>query len=188
MTEDKSQAIEEAFCPPESGAPPSALRTVLSELFRLLVKIAAIALIVLALFTFMFGIYRSTENAMHPMVKDGDLIVFYRLDKSYTASDVVVIEHNGELQTRRVIAVAGDRVDITENGLMINGAYVQEPNIFEKTHRYEAGTEFPLVVGENQVFVLGDSREHAQDSRIYGCIDKDDICGTVLLILRRRGI
>lgn len=188
MMEDKLQTIEEAFHPPESGTTPSALRTVLSELFRLLVKIAAIALIALALFTFLFGLHRSTENDMHPMVKDGDLIVYYRLDKSYKASDVVVIEQGGEFQTRRVIAVAGDRVDITENGLMINGAYVQESNIYEETHRYAQGTEFPLVVGENQVFVLGDSREHAQDSRIYGCVDTDDICGTVMLILRRRGI
>lgn len=186
--EDKLQAIEETVYSPANSKPPSALRAVLSELFRLLVKIAAIALIALVLFTFLFGVHRSTENAMHPMVKDGDLIVFYRLDKSYTASDVVVIERDGALQTRRVIAVAGDRVDITENGLMINGAYVQESDIYEETHRYTVGTEFPLTVGENQVFVLGDSREHAQDSRIYGCVDKDDICGTVMLILRRRGI
>jgi signal peptidase I len=166
------------------SAPPP----ILDELFRLVMKLAVIVLAVLALFSFVFGIHRSTEAAMHPMVKDGDLVVYYRLDKSYTASDVIVLEYNGQLQTRRVIATAGDTVNVTENGLMVNGAYVAEPDIYEKTYPITEEIAFPLTVGEDEVFVLGDSREHAGDSRMYGCVKVRDTYGKVMMILRRRGI
>ena len=75
------------------------------------------------------------------------------------------------MQARRVLAAAGDEVDITEEGLFINGSLQQEHDIYEETIRYVTGIEFPLMVGEGQVFVLGDGRENAIDSRVYGCIN-----------------
>lgn len=53
---------------------------------------------------------------MYPNIKDGDLVVYYRLDKNYTARDLTVLDYQGSRQVRRVIAVAGDTVDITEDG------------------------------------------------------------------------
>ena len=95
---------------------------------------------------------------MRPAVKDGDLVIFYRLDKEYVASDVVILKQGGETQVRRVIAVEGDTVDINENGLMVNGAIQQETEIYGTTDRYAEGVAFPLTVGEGQVFLLGDGR------------------------------
>jgi len=43
--------------------------------------------------------------------------------------------------------------------------------------------EFPLVVPEGQLFVLGDNREYSCDSRNFGCIDKDNIEGKVVFRL-----
>ena len=69
---------------------------------------------------------------MYPNIKDGDLVVYYRLDKNYTARDLTVLDYQGSRQVRRVIAVAGDTVDITEDGLLVNGSPQQEPGIYEK--------------------------------------------------------
>jgi signal peptidase I len=125
---------------------------------------------------------------MTPAVKDGDLVMFYRLDKEYAAGDLTILSYQGEREVRRVVAIAGDTVDITKEGLLINGAIQQELNIYEETPRYAEGIDFPLTVGEGSVFVLGDSRENATDSRIYGAVRASDTEGTVVAIVRRRGL
>lgn len=177
----KSEAIKKS-------ADPSAEPSLLKELFFLLAKIAAIIFAFALVFTFMYGFCRNPDVSMVPAVKDGDLVMFYRLDKNYAAQDTLVLEFGGQKQVRRVVAVAGDKVDITEDGLIVNGAIQQEKEIYQATKRYEEGVEFPLIVGEGEVFVLGDSRENATDSRIYGVVKNKDTLGKVMMILRWRDI
>ena len=178
-------APEPAPRPAQGAAPAPSL---MKELLFLLAKIAAIGVAFLLIFTFMFGAYRNADASMSPAVKDGDLVIFYRLDKDYVAQDTLVLEFEGQKQVRRVIATAGDTVDINENGLVINGAPQQETGIHEPTHRYDNGVEFPITLKEGQVFVLGDSRVNATDSRVYGAVEIKDTLGKVMTILRRRNI
>ena len=174
--------------PEEISVPQeSVVGSVLREILYLLLKIVAIAAAFVVVFTFVFGVLRYSENAMLPAVKDGDLVFYYRLEKEYTASDLVVLRYQGHEQVRRVVATAGDVVDITEEGLMINGALQQEREIYEQTQRYDTGVEFPMELKEGQIFVLGDSRENASDSRVYGAVDVHDTLGKVMTIVRRRG-
>ena len=86
-----------------------------------------------------------------------------------------------------MIATAGDVVDITEDGLTINGAPQQAHQIYENTQRYDTGVDYPIKLQEGQIFVLGDSREIASDSRVYGAVDVKDTKGKVMTIVRRRG-
>ena len=159
------------------------------DLLFLLVKAASIVLVLLLLGTFLFGVVRYQEPSMAPMIKNGDLVIFYRYPGAgYLPQDVIVLDHNGQRQARRVVASEGDTVDITESGLVVNGALQQESEIFQKTERYQEGVSFPLTVPEGQVFVLGDSRTGAADSRIYGCIKTEDALGKVMTVIRRRGI
>lgn len=163
--------------------------SVWKELLFLFTKIATIVLVILLLFTFLYGAIRYSEPSMAPAVKDGDLVLFYRYTKSgYLPQDVIALDHNGQRQVRRVIATAGDVVDITEEGLLINGALQQEPAIFQRTQRYQDGVSFPLTVPEGQVFLLADSRAGAADSRIYGCVKIEDTLGKVMTIIRQRNI
>jgi len=126
---------------------------------------------------------------MAPAIKDGDLVLFYRYTGAgYLPQDVVVLTYNGQRQARRVVATAGDTVDITEDSLLINGAPQRELEIHQETQRYQEGVSFPLTVPEGQVFVLGDSRIGATDSRIYGCVKIEDTLGKVMTVIRRRNI
>jgi len=159
------------------------------DMLFLLIKAGLIALIFVLLLTFLYGIIRYPEPGMAPAIKDGDLVVFYRYTSAgYLPRDVVVLEYNGQKQVRRVVATAGDTVDITGEGLVINGALQQEPEIFQKTERYQEGVSFPLTVPEKQVFLLGDSRRGATDSRIYGCVGIEETSGKVMTVIRRRSI
>jgi len=162
--------------------------SVWKDLSFLLIKIGLITLVFLALFTFLLGIIRYEEPSMAPSIKDGDLVIFYRYTQSgYLPQDVVVVNYDGQNQARRVVATAGDTVDITEEGLLVNGALQQELGIYQKTERYEEGVDFPLTVPGNQVFVLGDSRDGATDSRIYGPVEISETKGKVMTVIRRRG-
>lgn len=155
----------------------------------LLIKITLIVVVFAALFTFLFGAMRYPEPAMAPAIKDGDLVLFYRYGaNSYLPRDAVVLEHDGQQQVRRIVATADDVVDITVEGLVINGALQQEPEIYMKTERYQEGIDFPLTVPEGEVFVLGDRRAGATDSRIYGCVRTEEISGKVITVIRRRSI
>lgn len=162
--------------------------SLLNEVLFLILKIGIIAVVLLVLFTFLYGLHRTADPSMKPAIKDGDLVMYYRLDKNYTAGDVLLLAFEGEIQVRRVVATAGDTVDIIEEGLMINGALQQELDIFTQTQRYTEGAVFPLTVGEGQVFVLADARTNATDSRIYGAVDTKNTMGKVITILRRRNI
>lgn len=161
---------------------------VLWELLLLIIKIAAIVCALLLIFTFIFGMFRNTDPDMSPAVADGDLVFFYRLDKNYASQDTLVLKVKGQKQVRRVVAAAGDTVDITEDGLIVNGAVQQEMKIYVPTRPYEEGVRFPVTLKEGQVFVLGDNRTNATDSRVYGVVENRDTLGKVMAILRRRGI
>ena len=165
----------------EQASPPA-----WREFLNLGIKIAAVAGAFALVFTLIYGLHRSADPDMFPMVKDGDLVMFYRLDRDYAAGDLLLLDYQGERQIRRVVARAGDTVDITRDGLVINGARQQEPEIYEKTQRYAQGVAFPLTVGAGQVFVLGDARENAADSRVYGPVNVKDTRGTVIALMRRR--
>ena len=185
-------AVEEKESSPTAGVitKKAQYKTSLSkELLLLLLKITAILLALVMMFTFLFGLIRYSDPSMAPAIKDGDLVIFYRYKSAgYLPQDAIALDYEGKTQVRRVVAVAGDEVDITESGLIVNGALQHEPEINQKTERYADGISFPLIVPEGHVFVLGDSRVGATDSRIYGPVDIKDTLGKVMAIIRRRSI
>ena len=83
------------------------------DIIQLLLKIVIIIFAIILIFTFLYGIVRINDVSMKPAIKDGDLVMYYRLDKRFVSGDVAVFEDNGRNTTGRVVAVAGDTVDIS---------------------------------------------------------------------------
>jgi len=172
----------------ESPANNQAQPSVLRELGSLGIKITIIVGIAALLFTFVFGLHYNVDSGMEPAIKDGDLVMYFRWDKNYQAGDLLLLKYQDKTQVRRVIAIEDDTVDVTKEGLVINGALQQEGAIYSKTQRFVGGADFPITLGKGEVFVLGDAREAVTDSRIYGAVSKKDTSGTVISLLRRRGL
>ena len=156
-----------------------------------LIRLGVLLLVLWVLFFFIIGVVRMPSTDMYPRIDAGDLLVYYRLDKDVKAQDVIVIEKTvPEMEGKqrivsRVIAVAGDRVEITDDAhVMVNGNVLVESNIFYPTSRYEGFTEYPLTLKEGECFVLSDSRNGGMDSRFFGPVKKDEIKGTVITIMR----
>ena len=158
------------------------------DIFQLLLKIVLIILAVILVFTFMYGMARINDVSMKPAIKDGDLVMYYRLDKRFVSGDIAVFKKDGRTTTGRAVAVAGDTVDITKDGLRINGATQISQDIYFDTTQFQNGVDFPITVGEGQIFVLGDNRPEASDSRIYGCINIKDVKGKAIAVIRTRGL
>ena len=168
---------------PKAQGEPS----LLAELVLLVLKLAFVVGFVAMVFVFLFGLYQAPDESMSPALREGDLVVYYRLQKDYAAGDVIVVVDGDELELRRVIAVAGDEVDFSEDGLMVNGYRQSEGAIYTGTLPVSAGITYPVTVGEGQVFVMGDNRPESQDSRIYGAVDiETGTEGEVMTVVRRR--
>ena len=94
-----------------------------------------------------------------------------------------------ELFICRVVATAGDTVEINESErLIVNGNAMIETNIFYSTPEYLGFVEYPVVLQEGEVFVLADNRQGGADSRFFGVVKKEEILGTVISILRRNNL
>ena len=115
-TKDKEKAVNPAAVQPNKAQP-----SVLSDLLFLFLKVLMIGMFLVLFFTFMFGITQVQDETMTPAVKEGDLAIYYRLQKNYSKDDVIIVSYNGETQIRRVVALPGDTVDMDERGLVING-------------------------------------------------------------------
>jgi len=172
----------------DDETPPKPTPSLWHDALGLFAKIAGVAIVFTLIFTFTHGIARNTDADMAPTIKAGDLTMFYRLDKNYQIDDLVVLRYQGQLEVRRVVAQAGDVVDITADGLTVNGALQQEPDINEPTQPYQTGIKFPVTVGQGQVFVLADARDGATDSRVYGPVNTKDTLGKVIVILKWRDL
>lgn len=179
--------------PPGNSEPGSAdivarpQQSVLTDILLLLLKIALIALFLVILFTCVFGITQARDNSMAPAIREGDLVIYYRFQKDYTAQSVIALAVDGETEVRRVIGTGGDRIDITSDGLQINGYPQIESSIYTDTLPYVDGITYPVTLGQDQVFVLGDNRIESKDSRLYGAVDRKATLGTVVTVIRRRG-
>jgi signal peptidase I len=152
------------------------------------VKLGIVCLALWLIFTFAFGIRQMHGETMYPRLRDGDLILYNRLERDYNIGDVVVFKVGNSTCVARIVAQGGDVVDMNENGELLVNGNVQSEEIFYPTEEDPAGLGYPYTVEDNSYFMLCDFRTSCTDSRSYGAVSKDDFCGKVITILRRRGI
>ncbi len=190
---DAEKAAEGADCsekkPDEKTSKPKKKRKKKSAkryALEFFIKIAITAAVVVILLVFVVGVHVNHGNASYPMIKDGDLVITYKLGKPDLGEEIAY-RHDGELKFGRIVAKEGDEVEITDQCLKVNGYNVVEDVVYPTTAEGAVIT-FPYIVPEGTVFVLNDFRSDPEDSRTYGAIPRSDVEGEVIFILRRRGI
>ena len=123
---------------------------------------------------------------MTPAVKPGDLLLVDKINKVSQVRDLVALQSEEQMLIRRVIAVGGDRVQITAQGVLVNGIIQSEPYAIGETNLYKDGFTGEVVLAADEVFVLADVREDALDSRVFGPVRISDLVGRVAFFVRRR--
>ena len=135
--------------------PQTRRRAAWADIREFLVRAGALAALLVMLFGVVFGLYIQPDAAMHPHLKPGDLLLFYRLPRSCTAGEVVVFTKDGQRRTGRVAARGGDTVEVTDAAaLVINGSTVAEPDIYEETPKYGSNVTYPLTLADGEYFYI----------------------------------
>lgn len=159
----------------------------LKDIYEMLDSIVLSAVCVLVLFTLIFRIFIVSGPSMFPTLRDGERLVVSGLFYDPKPGDIICFysDYKGEVLVKRVIATAGQTVDINEDnhvtvdGEVINEDYINNINTFNLSNR------LPYTVEENHVFVMGDNRGNSMDSRDVriGTVDKNDILGKLIIRL-----
>lgn len=153
----------------------------------LFLRIVVLALAVYMIFTEVFLITQNNGLGMFPAMKDGDLIIAFRLQEDYAKNDVVVYTMDGKQRVGRIIARETDVVTLSDSGsLLVNGT-TQTGEILYPTYAKE-GLEYPYSVPKGHVFILGDYRTNVEDSRDHGPVPMEQLDAKIITILRRRGL
>jgi signal peptidase I len=158
-------------------------------------------------------------GSMKPTIEEGDRVVVnklaYDLKVPFTTielfkwsdpqrGDIVVLFSpvDGTRLVKRVVAVPGDRIEMRDNQLLVNGqaamvkaigpeddreqgsSLVFEETLVGRTHRVMFTPQMPavrsfgpLTVPASRYFVMGDNRDNSNDSRFIGLIDRQRIVG-----------
>lgn len=150
--------------------------------------------VVAAVLLFAFGVHavRVDGGSMRETLQHQDLLLVLNgwLCGGYEAGDIVILAkpefENGALIVKRVVATGGQTVDIDfdagtvcVDGIVLDEDYIREPTFLEE------GLEFPVTLGENELFVLGDNRNGSKDSRHpdLGPVDERYVIGRAVCLL-----
>ncbi len=134
-----------------------------------------------------FGIAVVEGSSMNPNYMDSDLVLFTRVHGTLDRGDVVLVRPDDDrVLIKRVVGLPGEEVYIDQRtgAVMIDGEELEEAYIQGSTRRSSI-EEYPITLGEDEYFVLGDNRENSMDSRDYGPVSSGQIKGEILVILRK---
>ena len=154
------------------------LRVIKSSLYIL----SSIAAVVTLAAILLFPVLKIYGNSMTPTFYEGQIVIARR-GSDFKTGDIVAFNYNNQVLIKRVIARAGDWVDIRSDGtVIVNGVMLDEPYVSEKAYGQNDLTH-PYQIPDKAIFVMGDHRLTSVDSRSrdVGCIPEDEIVGRILL-------
>ena len=160
------------------------------SLYEMAEVLSTAVLCIAVLFTFVLRFAGVIGNSMTPTLKDGEWLAVTATLPQPASGDIVIISPRTnafhEPLVKRVIAVAGDEIDIVEGHVLVNGAPIEEPYLpggvtTSPASELQSDLVYPARVPAGTVFVMGDNRGGSTDSRYsaVGFIRVDDILGRV---------
>ena len=155
----------------------------------------AITSAIAVVFSYFFGVRSSVIGpSMSPQLDDGDEVLIDRFSYKFISpkpGDMIAFLPNGNTNThyyiKRVIGVPGDTVQIIDGAV-----YVNEEEYAEKTEvsrMEDAGIAAePVMLGEDEYFVLGDNRNNSEDSRFanIGSVKEEYMIGKAWFVISPR--
>jgi signal peptidase I len=121
--------------------------------------------------------------SMEPRVHAGEIVLINTLAYRFgpvKRGDVVAFRHDApttETYIKRVVGLPGERVEVRDGVVAIDGRVLSEPYVRFPDRRGAP----PVVVPPGAYYVLGDNRADSDDSRNWGVVHQDDIVGKALV-------
>ena len=152
------------------------------EWLRTVEKIIGLAVVIFLLFQFVVGYSVITGDSMEGTLHAGDVVFYTRLFNPCERDDIVVFaEPDGDFVVKRIVAVAGDLIDIRDGVFYVNGIAESRENVIGPTIGENLALTYPMRVPEGSVFIMGDNRPGSVDSRMYGMIKISSVSATLHL-------
>ena len=167
---EQSETVE-----PQPGA-WAAVRHFVVETLQVIAPALVLALIVhlfLAQATIVYG------QSMEPNLHDSQRLIIEKISyylHSPQRDDIIVLRlpnRRSDPLIKRVIALPGETVEVSNGRVYINGKALNEPYLDQNTYPGMPAR----IVPANEVFVLGDNRGASNDSRAFGFVPYSDIVG-----------
>lgn len=161
------------------------------ETYEWVRSLVSAVLIITLTFTFAVRMMGVSGPSMIPTLQNGDrlIVVNSTICGDYEVGDIVIarkMSFSDEPIVKRVIATEGQTVDIDFDlgRVYVDGVELHEDYINDLTYLQE-GTEFPLTVPQGSVFLMGDNRNHSNDSRDdrLGPVEEQLIIGKAVFVL-----
>ncbi|MDI9470452.1 MAG: signal peptidase I [Bacillota bacterium] len=177
---------------PGDPSPPSRRTSFLLEVLDWIKYILIAIVLGLAITTFVLQRNEVVGNSMYPTLYHGDQLWVEKITHHFGGvgrGDIITFStanlpggHREEDLVKRVIGLPGERVEIRDGAVYINGERLAEPYLAESVVTEPRLVGFAdLTLAANEYYVLGDNRPDSSDSRVFGPIREDDVIGETLI-------
>lgn len=158
------------------------------ETSYLIVLIIILALAICVLFfkvTYqrVYVVGSSMENTLigapnaDPSNSGGDYV--YIFDAKPARGDIVVVNNDGKVIIKRVIAVGGDKIKVEFGKVYLNDKLLEESYVSEENKNYILKNYPEVTLEKGQIFLLGDNRKNSNDSCNFGPCSVESVVGIV---------
>lgn len=155
----------------------SSYKQVLKSTIGILIAVMAAVVLVVVL---LLPVLQISGDSMTDTLHDGDIVVAIKGSR-FETGDVIAFYHGNDILLKRVIASAGQWVDMdTEGNVYVDNVMLDEPYVTDKALG-DCNITLPCQVPEGRMFVLGDHRLVSIDSRNdrIGCVEINTTVGKV---------
>ena len=166
----------------------------LKFVFDLVITVAVALVVAFLLRTFVFGVYTVPTGSMLDTIHQGDMLVGEKVTlhwQSPQVGDVVTFDSPtspGTTLIKRVVAVAGQTIELKDGELYVDGVEQNEPYTEGKEtlslsdYAGSVGITYPYTVPDGYIFCMGDNRTNSLDSRYFGPVSVDAVSSKGLFI------
>lgn len=174
----------------EVEAQPRQRSRLLDSVIEIATTVALAVILYVVIQTFIVQTFRVEQNSMlKTLLPDQHLLIDKltpRFD-DYSRGDIIVFQPPADFSDgsgtpfiKRVIGVAGDRIEIRDNAVWVNGARLDEPYV-DPTYKIEAKQWDAITVPAGELVVMGDHRNGSVDSRDFGPVPVGNVIGRAVL-------
>ena len=144
-------------------------------LIETLLLVLAAFLLAQGIKTFLIQPFVIPTGSMISTIEIGDRVlaekISYRFLRDPESGDIVVFDDpTGQKPQliKRVIATAGQTVDIQEGAVFVDGAKLDEPYLDPGIQTEPGSVQLPITIPDGMVWLMGDNRPNSGDSRFIG--------------------
>ncbi|MDR3136508.1 MAG: signal peptidase I [Coriobacteriales bacterium] len=178
----------------EAPSPPKRRAGLLRMAVEFVIVLAVAMALTWALKAFLIEPFEVPTGSMETTIMIGDKLLADKYTINFTPvnrGDIVVFADKvepGRILIKRVIATGGQTIDLRDGRVYVDDSLLFEPYVNGAAslplsqHFNNMFIDYPFIVPEGHLWVMGDNRAHSADSRYFGSIDATTVYGRALLV------